>query len=177
MSKTTTEHKKTRIRYSQQYKDEALALAERVGMSKAAAQLGLKEAQLYTWRTKARQVMNTGEREQQLADENVRLKRQLAEHIGQFQVAAMTRVLGVARSGFYAWRARQGTVSARTLARQRLDARVADAFAAAKERFGAIRITQALAKQGVEHNRKTVAKSLCRQGLRAKAARKFKATT
>ncbi len=89
----------------------------------------------------------------------------------------MTRVLGVARSGFYAWRARQGTVSARTLARQRLDARVADAFAAAKERFGAIRITQALAKQGVEHNRKTVAKSLCRQGLRAKAARKFKATT
>lgn len=79
MSKTTTEHKKTRTRYSQQYKDEALALAERVGMSKAAVQLGLKEAQLYAWRTKARQVMNTGEREQQLADENVRLKRQLAE--------------------------------------------------------------------------------------------------
>nr|WP_257497614.1 transposase [Aeromonas hydrophila] len=48
-------------------------------MSKAAAQLGLKEAQLYAWRIKARQVMNTGEREQQLADENVRLKRQLAE--------------------------------------------------------------------------------------------------
>ena len=79
MSKTTTEHKKTRTRYSQPYKDEALALAESVGMSKAAAQLGLKEAQLYAWRIKARQVMNTGEREQQLADENVRLKRQLAE--------------------------------------------------------------------------------------------------
>ena len=79
MSKTTTEHKKTLTRYSQPYKDEALALAESVGMSKAAAQLGLKEAQLYAWRIKARQVMNTGEREQQLADENVRLKRQLAE--------------------------------------------------------------------------------------------------
>ena len=79
MSKTTTEHKKTLARYSQPYKDEALALAESVGMSKAAAQLGLKEAQLYAWRIKARQVMNTGEREQQLADENVRLKRQLAE--------------------------------------------------------------------------------------------------
>jgi len=72
---------KDRTRYSQQYKDEALALAERVGMSKAATQLGLKEAQLYAWawRTKARQVMDTDEREQQLADENVRLKRQLAE--------------------------------------------------------------------------------------------------
>jgi len=79
MSKATTEQKKTRTRYSQQYKDEALALAERVGMSKAAAQLGLKEAQHYAWCTKARQVMDTGEREQQLADENVRLKRQLAE--------------------------------------------------------------------------------------------------
>jgi len=79
MSKATTEQKKTRTRYSQQYKDEALALAERVGISKAAAQLGLSEAQLYAWRAKARQVMDTGEREQQLADENVRLKRQLAE--------------------------------------------------------------------------------------------------
>ena len=79
MSKATIEQKKTRTRYSQQYKDEALALAERVGITKAAAQLGLKEAQLYAWRTKTRQSMNTGAREQQLADENVRLKRQLAE--------------------------------------------------------------------------------------------------
>ena len=79
MNKATTEQKKSRTRYSQQYKDEALVLAERVGMSKAATQLGLKEAQLYAWRTKAKQAMDTGEREQQLADENVRLKRQLAE--------------------------------------------------------------------------------------------------
>ena len=49
------------------------------GHAAAAAQLGLKEAQLYAWRTKTRQSMNTGAREQQLADENVRLKRQLAE--------------------------------------------------------------------------------------------------
>lgn len=101
----------------------------------------------------------------------------IAEHLGQFQVTTMTRVLGVARSGFYAWQARQGTVSARARAQHGLDARVAEAFVAAKERSGAIRITKALAKQGVVHNRKTVAKSLCRLGLRAKAARKFKATT
>jgi len=101
----------------------------------------------------------------------------IAEHTGQFQVTAMARVLGVARSGFYAWQARQGKVSARAQAQHGLDAQVAEAFAAAKERSGAIRITKALAKQGVAHNRKTVAKSLRRQGLRAKAARKFKATT
>ena len=49
--------------------------------------------------------------------------------------------------------------------------------AAAKERSGTIRITKALAKRGIVHNRKTVAKSLLSQELRAKAARKFKATT
>lgn len=79
MTKATIEQKTPRTRYSQQYKEEALALAERIGMSKAATQLGLKEAQLYAWRTKAKQLIDTGEREQQLADENVRLKRQLAE--------------------------------------------------------------------------------------------------
>jgi len=89
----------------------------------------------------------------------------------------MARVLGVSRSGFYAWRARQGTVSVRAQAQHGLDTRVAEAFAAAKGRSGAIRITKALAKQGVAHDRKTIAKSLRRQGLRAKAARKFKATT
>ncbi|MBZ6074253.1 IS3 family transposase, partial [Aeromonas schubertii] len=46
MTKATIEQKTPRTRYSQQYKEEALALAERVGMSKAAIQLGLKEAQL-----------------------------------------------------------------------------------------------------------------------------------
>jgi len=41
--------------------------------------LNLKEAQLYACRTLVRQAMDTGEREQQLADGNVRLKRQLPE--------------------------------------------------------------------------------------------------
>jgi len=89
----------------------------------------------------------------------------------------MARVLGVARSGFYAWLAKQGKVSARAQAQHGLDTRVAEAFAAAKGRSGAIRITNALAKKGIAYHRKTVAKSLRRQGLRAKAARKFKATT
>jgi len=89
----------------------------------------------------------------------------------------MARVLGVALSGFYASRARQGKVSARAQVQHGLDAQIAEAFAASKGRSGAIRITNALAKKGIAYNRKTVAKSLRRQGLRAKAARKFKATT
>ncbi|NKC12114.1 MAG: hypothetical protein GKR94_07890 [Gammaproteobacteria bacterium] len=38
-------------------------------------------------------------------------------------------------------------------------------------------MTEELAEAGPDHNRKTVAKSLQRQGLRARAARRFKAAT
>lgn len=35
MTKTATDQKKTRTQYSQSYKDDALALAERIGFAKA----------------------------------------------------------------------------------------------------------------------------------------------
>ena len=38
--------KQTRTRHSQTYKDEALALAERIGVSKPAEHLGLQASQL-----------------------------------------------------------------------------------------------------------------------------------
>jgi len=44
----------SRQRHSQQYKTEVLALAERVGVSVAAKQLGLNESLLYSWRVKSR---------------------------------------------------------------------------------------------------------------------------
>ena len=70
---------KSRNRYSQQYKEEALVLAERVGVSEAARQLGLHDTQLYSWRVKFRQRQQRSEMEERLALENARLKRQLAD--------------------------------------------------------------------------------------------------
>jgi transposase len=77
---------KSRKRYSQEFKNEALALAERVGVPGAANQLGLHETQLYTWRGKSRLLKAQGETEQQLAAENVRLKRQLAEQAEELAI-------------------------------------------------------------------------------------------
>ena len=54
MTKQTTTQKNTRTQYSQSYRDDALALAERIGFSKAATQLGILESQLYYWRNKHR---------------------------------------------------------------------------------------------------------------------------
>lgn len=101
------------------------------------------------------------------------------EHQGTFGVSAMSRVLQVSRSGFYAWRQRRGNTSHRQQNRRRLDEAVKKAFDARKGRSGSPRLVLVLdlADTGHQHDRKTVANSMQRQGLRAKAAKKFKATT
>lgn len=91
-------------------------------------------------------------------------------HEGEFWVRLMCRVLKVSASGYYAWRKR--VPSPQKQAREVLDAQVRAEFEARKGRAGSPRLARHL-KQG----RRQVAQSLRRQGLRAKAARKFKATT
>jgi transposase len=86
MTQQTTAQKNTRTQYSPSYRDDALALAERIGFSKAATQLGILESQLYYWRNKHRQKQNSSEREQSLADENVKLKRLLAEQAEELAI-------------------------------------------------------------------------------------------
>ena len=101
----------------------------------------------------------------------------MERYSGEFSLSAMSRVLNVSRSGFYAWRNRKHRPSPRQVARERLDREVKVAFTARKGRYGAPRLTLDLVDAGFPRDRKTVAASLSRQGLRAKAARKFKATT
>jgi len=83
----------------------------------------------------------------------------------------------VSRSGYYAWRHRRQNPSRRKREREKLDRLVAGAFAARKGGSGAVGLTLDLDEQGYTYNRKTIAASMKRQGLVAKAARKFKATT
>jgi len=98
-------------------------------------------------------------------------------HKSEFHLSVMCSVLNVSRSGFYYWLNRSEKITPRQQEQQRLDEHVADAFQLEKGRSGARRLIHRLIKQGHDYNRKTVAASLKRQGLRAKAARKFKATT
>ncbi len=86
MARATAPKKTSRTRYSDEYKSEALKLAERLGVKAAAKELGLHESQLYGWRGKARQQMDRGDLEQQQAAEITRLKRQLVEQQEELQI-------------------------------------------------------------------------------------------
>lgn len=88
----------------------------------------------------------------------------------------MARVLKISRSGFYRWRGQHST-SPRSRYRQLLDERVKAVFDKHKRRYGAPRIAKELAEQGHPYDEKTIASSMRRQGLRARAAKRFKATT
>ncbi len=79
MTKPVSTSKKPRKQHSPEFRQEALKLAERIGVAAAARELSLYESQLYAWRSKQHQQMTSSERESELAAENARLKRQLAE--------------------------------------------------------------------------------------------------
>jgi len=69
----------TRKRHTEGFKREALGLAEKIGVSEAARELGLHSSQLYGWRSKAELLKTRGQVDQEQAKEVARLKRRLAE--------------------------------------------------------------------------------------------------
>ena len=93
----------------------------------------------------------------------------IENHRAEFSIKAMCRVLRVARSGWYVWLRRRHQMSLHQQFRLTCDAAVHKAFFEAKQRYGAPRLADELP----EFNIKTIAASLRRQGLRAKASRKF----
>ncbi|GKW14048.1 transposase [Pectobacterium carotovorum subsp. carotovorum] len=86
MTKPTSTSKKPRKQHTPEFRDEALKLAERIGVAAAARELSLYESQLYAWRSKQQQQMTASERENELAAENARLKRQLAEQAEELAI-------------------------------------------------------------------------------------------
>ena len=87
----------------------------------------------------------------------------------------MCDVLGVSPSAYYEWAGEQEALHARRDAELR--AHIQALFVQFKGRYGAPRIHNELAKEGARVSRKRVARLMRESGLRAKTARKYKATT
>ena len=86
MTKSATVSKKPRKQHSPEFRSEALKLAERIGAAAAARQLELYESLLYYWRSKIQQQKMSSERANELAAENARLKRQLADQAEELAI-------------------------------------------------------------------------------------------
>ena len=99
----------------------------------------------------------------------------IQRHEGQYAVILMCRVLTVSRSGYYGWRGRPP--SDREQANVRLAADVQRIYTEHKGRTGAPRITKHLREEGQAVGKNRVASVMQAERLRAKAARKYKATT
>jgi transposase InsO family protein len=93
----------------------------------------------------------------------------------QFRIGLMCRLLSVSRSGYYGWK--QRPPSGRGRANQLLAAEIKRVFDDEKGRAGAPRVAHRLKAEGVLGGRHRVARIMRDNGLRAKAARKYKATT
>jgi transposase len=80
MTKPASTTKKPRKQHTPEFRQEALKLAERIGVAAAARELNLYESQrLYNWRSKQQNQRSSSEREQEMSAEIARLKHQLAE--------------------------------------------------------------------------------------------------
>lgn len=92
-----------------------------------------------------------------------------------FAVRLMCRLLGVPVSSYYDWR--QRPVSRRDQANRELTVEIKRVFDAEKGRSGSPRVTKRLHTEGFLVNRKRVASIMRANAWRARAAKKFKATT
>jgi len=92
-----------------------------------------------------------------------------------YPVSLMCRVLGVSRSGLYAWE-RRGT-SAREEADAGLSERIHAIHAASRTTYGSPRIHRGLRREGIRVGRKRVERLMRRDGLRGRIRRRFRRTT
>lgn len=99
----------------------------------------------------------------------------IQKHAGQYCLTMMCRALRVSRSGYYEWKGRGP--SARTQANAALSEKICAIHGDEKGRPGSPRIARRLRLTGVQVGENRVAKLMRNIGLRAKSARKFKATT
>ena len=91
-------------------------------------------------------------------------------HESEYSVKHMCQVLGMSRSGYYAWRSRPD--SRRTQANQRLLVQIREAYQLSKKTYGSPRIHAALRRQGVTCSQKRVVRLMRLDHIAARRARR-----
>lgn len=99
----------------------------------------------------------------------------MQQHQAQFEVVAMSRVLEVSASGFYAWLKREP--SARSQTQERLKLAIRATHQQMRETYGAERLQPELAEQGFVAGRDQIHRLKMSMGLICKQKKAYKITT
>jgi putative transposase len=101
----------------------------------------------------------------------------IAKYCGSYSVSVLCEVLGVSKSGYYAWLDRPP--SSRALRRERIDAAVRQVHAASHGIYGSGKIAKELAQcEELETAcRNTVAQAMREMGLKSRVSKTFRPTT
>ena len=99
----------------------------------------------------------------------------IAEEKAQHSVVLLCRVLGVAKSAFYAWQRQK--LSARAHADEQLTDEIKDIYDASRCTYGAPRVHAELGNRGKRVGRKRVARLMRKAALVGPCPRRFRRTT
>lgn len=99
----------------------------------------------------------------------------IRQHRGRHTVRTLCRLLGVSRSGYYAWGARPE--SERVYEDRALLTRIEAIHRESREAYGAVKTWRSLRAQGVPCGRHRVARLRRQAGIEAKRKRRFRVTT
>jgi putative transposase len=99
----------------------------------------------------------------------------IAEHVSQFRVRSMCRVLKVSSSGYYRWRSRPESRRARE--DRQLLVKIAVAHQQSRCTYGSPRVHAQLKQAGMHCGRKRIERLMKSEGLEARRCRRFKVTT
>ena len=95
----------------------------------------------------------------------------------KYPMRLMCRALQVSPQGFHQWQSRTGQRSRRAQDERTLRDRIRVVHAESRCTYGRVRVTKELRTDGVVVGENRVGRLMKSEGIRAKAARKFKATT
>ena len=90
----------------------------------------------------------------------------IAAHAGEYGIQRMCHVLGVGRSGYYAWCKRP--ISQRELSNQALLVQIKQVHQASRQTYGSPRMHAALQRQGLDCGRNRVARLMHMSGIAAR---------
>ena len=99
----------------------------------------------------------------------------IRRHEAEYEVTLMCRVLEVARSGYYAWRA--GKPRTRTSSDQRLRVEIRAIHRMSRSCYGSPRVHAELQAQGERVSRRRVAQLMRQEAIRGKKQRRHRGTT